>query len=341
MPSDPRPKSTANLGWDTLLAMKGLAVVVSGLASRTSYVGLRRAVRTLVRTPRVRTLFDGLVRRGATVEEVRNRVLVSCDRIAAVPPEAAATWRSINQAVNSLISVGLYREALAFPGRWPRDASAHGRELDPDHWRLAQINLAEAEYNLGLVAEAKARMDELCVEVERAASDGQNPDPIVKSGLAVQQAWIAALQGECERGYADLTAVVRDAIPSMYQAEIDFTWALLHLRAGRFGEAEAAAEAGLAKAQRLSSERNGLYLLGIIHARAGRPEAADRAFERGAVHGFLGQGGDALVCWSEVLEGQGRTHERQQALTWCIERDPQSPASATARTRLGIHQAAS
>jgi tetratricopeptide (TPR) repeat protein len=339
---------------DTLLATMGVVTLVSGLSSGRSYIALlglmlaltgstvfvRRAVRTVRRTGRLRTLFADLARRGATADEMRERTLAYSDQIAAMAPEPAATWRWINEGVNSLISAGLYREALAFPERWSSEASAHARELDPEQWQLVQINLAEAEYNLGLVAEAKARMDDLTVGVERAASDGHGAEPIVKSGLAIQQAWIAALQGEHERGYDYLAAVARDAIPRLFHAEIDFTGAFLHLRAGRFDEAVAAAEQGLANAQRPSSERNGFYLLGIIHARAGEPGAADRSFERGAVYGYLGQGGDALVCWSEILEGQGRTRESRQALSWCIERDPQSPAAEVARMRLGMQAAA-
>src|SRR5712664_2473614 len=90
--------------------------------------------------------------------------------------------RILNQAVDMLIAAGYYVEALALPERFathgPRDSAC---EL------LVQINLAEAEYNLGRWDAAWARL--------RGLDPLAAAFPIARAGLTQQRAWIAAHAG--------------------------------------------------------------------------------------------------------------------------------------------------
>lgn len=249
-------------------------------------------------------------------------------------------WVWVNEAVTSLVTAGLYREALEYSEQWPAELRAGGTTADPNAWALVEINLAEAEYNLGLLDAAFERIERLIAAIE--SSDGPfgragKVEPIVVSGTNCQRAWIAGLRGEHALGLQYIAAVDESGLPELYRAEVDYTRALLLLKAGRSHEAEAAAEAGLARALRPSSERNGLFLIGIILAERGEYIPAERAFERGMAHHYDAQGGDALLTWAKTLITLGRQEESIRVLRWCVDRDPQSAAAHQAYELLNPH----
>jgi tetratricopeptide (TPR) repeat protein len=123
----------------------------------------------------------------------------------------------------------------------------------------------------------------------------------------------------------------------VYRCEFFFTRAAALLALHRYGEARRAAEEGLERARRVSSTRNGLFLLGRIALAAERLEEALRFFEAGATHPtYKGQGGDALLAWGDCLEKLGRHEEARVAWGLVLERDAQSGAAWEAQARLGI-----
>jgi len=250
--------------------------------------------------------------------------------------EGRFEWTWVNEGVNALVTGGLYREALVYSERWSEDTRRQGTVADANAWALVEINLAEAEYNLGLVDAAFERIERLVNAIESNTGPFRDTEvePIVVNGTHCQRAWIAALRGEHALGLEYVAAIDEQGLPEPYRAEVDYTRALLLLKAGRCREAEDAAEAGWSRATRPSSQRNGLFLIGIILAERGDHVMAERAFERGAGHHYDGQGGDALLRWAQLLRGLGRSFEAQRAFQWCIERDPQSPAALAAEQHL-------
>jgi tetratricopeptide (TPR) repeat protein len=220
-----------------------------------------------------------------------------------------------NLAIDILISAGDYRTALA-AGLAPY-VPIHPSEVAL--MNLIQINLSEAECNLGLWSEADARLrdlDETC--------DGH---PITRGGLLVQRAWIAAHSGRVEEAIALCAAIDTLWFPSSYRAEHHFCSTVAFLAAGRLDEAEAALARSQRELRRLSSKRNFLILRARLSAARGDWVSAERDCRAAAEHPHRGQGGDGFVLWAEALRKLGRDAEAVEALRLLQERDPQSEAA--------------
>src|SRR5882724_9706729 len=128
--------------------------------------------------------------------------------------------RVLNQAVDALIAAGRYAEALALPERFV----AHGSR-DSTSELLVQINLAEAEYNLGRWSAAWERL--------RGLDPLAAAFPIARAGLAQQRAWIAAHTGRPDEAVHQWQRVALRDLPRTYHAEHYFTGAVALIGAGR------------------------------------------------------------------------------------------------------------
>ena len=91
---------------------------------------------------------------------------------------------------------------------------------------------------------------------------------------------------------------------------------------------------GLSMAKRASSARNGLFLLARAQAAQGQWSEAESLCRRAAERADLGQGGDGLLLWGDVLHRLGRQDEAEQAWRFAVERDPESESAEQARQRL-------
>jgi tetratricopeptide (TPR) repeat protein len=229
-----------------------------------------------------------------------------------VPP-----W-SRNVAIDILISVGEYQAALAAepPALMPANArQALGLAL-------IQINLAEADYNLGRWDAAQMRFRRLELACWLF--------PITRAGLLQQRAWIAAHGGRVREALELCAAVKPRWLPATYRAEYHFTRAAAHLAEGRIDHAEAAAARGEDVARRLSSKRNALFLRARVAAARGDWPTAERLCQEAAGHAFRGQGGAGLLLWAQALMHLGRDDEALEALRLVSQRDPESEAAAIA-----------
>src|SRR3954465_1784695 len=128
-----------------------------------------------------------------------------------MPPETGQPW-VLNRAVDGLIAAGRYAEALALPARFGASGSR-----DSTSELLVQINLAEAEYNLGRWAAAWERLREL--DPLAAAF------PIARAGLSQQRAWIAAHTGRASEALHHWQRAELRDLPREYHAEHHFTGA--------------------------------------------------------------------------------------------------------------------
>src|SRR6267378_5885856 len=153
--------------------------------------------------------------------------------------------RVLNQAVDALIAAGRYAEALALPERFV----AHGSR-DSMSELLVQINLAEAEYNLGRWNDAWERL--------RGLDPLAAAFPIARAGLSQQRAWIAAHTGRAGDALHHWHRVERSDLPRHYHAEHFFTGAVARIAAGDLEGARRCADAGARVAMRPSSRRNAL-----------------------------------------------------------------------------------
>ncbi len=237
---------------------------------------------------------------------------------------AAPDVAMMTMAVNAYIFAGRYRDALAVEAAWD-DATRATLAADAS-WPILQINLAEAEYNLGHWDRAAARL--LAIEADARAGD-----PLTRAAFAMQSAWIAAHTGRPDALAIAATCSAPDLGPD-YRSEYHFVHAAAHLAAGQFPEARAHALRGLAVRRRRSSERNSHFLLGRIAAAAGDPATACTHFARGAAHPYRGQGGPELLLYGELLAAAGDTSGARRAFAWAAERDPESPAADVTRARL-------
>jgi tetratricopeptide (TPR) repeat protein len=227
-----------------------------------------------------------------------------------------------NTAIDLLISAGAYEAALAAEptSRMPRGAQ------EAMGMALAQVNLAEAEYNLGRWDAAEARLRPLDLSCWLF--------PISRAGLLQQRAWIAAHRGHGARA-AELCAQARvNWLPRMYQAEYHFTRAAASLAGGRCDEADRALADAERVAIRLSSRRNLLFLRARVAAVRGDWPRAEALCREAAGHAFRGQGGGGLLLWAEALERLGRPAEATEALRLVAERDPESESARDAAERL-------
>ncbi|WNG45617.1 tetratricopeptide repeat protein [Archangium minus] len=233
-----------------------------------------------------------------------------------------------NCAINIFINAGLYLEALDIERGWqgpsnPPDPSAARA------WALVRFNLVEAVYNLGSWEAASARLSNL-EEVARG-------DAFLWNFFPIQRAWILAHTGRGENALGALAQVDWKRLPRLYRSEAHFALAASLLAVHRYEEARREARTGLKHARRVSSTRNGLFLLGRITVAAGHPEEALRFFEAGAAHRYQGQGGDGLLAWGDCLAELGRHDEAREAWRLVLTRDKQSGAASRAASRLRRH----
>src|SRR5438552_15759493 len=188
----------------------------------------------------------------------------------------------LNGSVDGLIAAGRYQEALALPERFDvRGSRDTASEL------LVQINLAEAEYNLGLWDDAWDRLRDL--DPLAAAF------PIARAGLAQQRAWIAAHTGRAGEALRHWHRAELGDLPRHYHAEHFFTGAVAQIAAGELDAAQRCARTGERAAVRASSRRNALAICGRVAAAMGEWTEAERLFRAAAQHPHRGQGGDAML----------------------------------------------
>jgi tetratricopeptide (TPR) repeat protein len=229
---------------------------------------------------------------------------------------------SINMCINAFINAGRYKRALEVAAPWMAPAP----HRLPPLWPLFQVNVAEAEYNLGRWLDALARLDHMR---ERCAALG-----IARAGEAQQRAWILAHLDRAAEARNAMSEVRLGDLPGIFHAEYQFTLAKVALAGRDLPLALQAVDAGLAVARRMSSKRNGLFLRARIHTARQDPVAALKDFEEGAGMTYRGQGGDGLLAWGDLLRSLGREDEARRAFALAVERDPESESAGQARDRL-------
>jgi tetratricopeptide (TPR) repeat protein len=226
----------------------------------------------------------------------------------------------LNQAVDAFIAAGRYAEALAlerFAAHGPRDTV---NEL------LVQINLAEAEYNLGRWNAAWDRMR--CLDPLAAAF------PIARAGLAQQRAWIMAHIGRPDEALHHWRRADLSDLPSNYHAEHFFTGAVALIGTGKHEAACGCALAGAERAIRPSSKRNALFIRARVAAAGNDWILAESLCRAAAAFPYRWQGGDGLLLWGDVLMRLERLEEATQAYALAIDRDSQSESARIAAGRL-------
>jgi tetratricopeptide (TPR) repeat protein len=233
----------------------------------------------------------------------------------------APSW-SRNVAIDVLISAGEYQAALGaeLPARAPKNAP------DASGLVLIQINLAEAEYNLGRWDAAEARLGPLDAAARRF--------PISRAGLLQQRAWIAAHRGRAAEALELCGRVKPRWLPAAYRAEYHFTRAAALLAAGQTDRAESALADAEALVKRASSRRNAFVLRARVAAARGDLAAVERLCREAASHPFSGQGGSGLLLWARTLEQLGRDGEALEAFRLVTLRDPESEAARAAAEAL-------
>jgi tetratricopeptide (TPR) repeat protein len=227
--------------------------------------------------------------------------------------------QTLNAAVDARIARGDYLGALELPRMFAI------RDADTASALLVEINLAEAEYNLGRWSEAWDRLREL--DPLAAAF------PIARAGLSQQRAWIAAHTGRPDEALHHLRRAELSDLPPHYHAEHFFTGAVAQIAAGDLAAAERCARAGARTALRISSRRNALAIRGRVAAAMHAWIEAERLLCAAALHSYRGQGGDALLLWGDVLSRLGRSYEARRAYALAVERDPQSESAREAQAR--------
>jgi tetratricopeptide (TPR) repeat protein len=227
-----------------------------------------------------------------------------------------------NIAIDLLISAGAYEAALAAEPRpsMPRNArEALGLAL-------IQINLAEADYNLGRWDAAEARLRPLDLACWFF--------PISRAGLLQQRAWITAHRGRATEALALCALVKPQWLPLTYRAEYHFTRAVALLAVGRNDEGEVALRKGERVARRLSSRRNALFLRARFAGANGDWVRVERLCREAAGHPYRGQGGGGLLLWAQALKQLGRHREAEETLRLVLDRDPESDAARSAAALL-------
>jgi tetratricopeptide (TPR) repeat protein len=234
------------------------------------------------------------------------------------------SFHEVNAVICSLVSSGAYLRALDVDVNSAKPVFRLPAAVTQQARALVEVNLAEAEYNLGRWTDAEVRL-------ARTACDG---DPLTRTGHRLQLAWILAHAGRGEEALAAWSEAREDALPGSFRAEYHFTNAAVLISLGRIDEALRATTMGLSIAKRVSSTRNGLFLLARAHAADGRWSEAEALCRRAAEHPNLGQGGDGLLLWGDALQQLGRPGEAKQAWELAAERDPESESAERARERL-------
>ena len=238
------------------------------------------------------------------------------------------SWKNANDLVNEFIRHGHYEEALLYECSFNPDYVEDAREVQDSNYVLVQINLAEAEYNLGRWDAAWKRLeplDEIC-----------EATPILRGGLLLQRGWIASHRGRSTEALTMMETVSPRDFPPIWRAEIYFARAFAFLQVGRISAARQHVRKGAAMSKRPSSFRNALYLHGQLSAAEGNLEEASEYFRRGAGHPFQGQGGDGLLHWGDCLAALERPEDAAHAWKLAIERDPQSESATRAKERIQV-----
>lgn len=235
-------------------------------------------------------------------------------------PRSGQAWE-LNCAVDGLIAAGRYAEALSLPARF----SVVGKR-DSASELLVQINLAEAEYNLGDWRAAWERL--------RGLDPLTAAFPIARAGLAQQRSWIAAHQGKPDEALHQWRRAELRDLPAAYHAEHFFTGTMALIGAGEVEAAGRCAEAGAQVATRPSSRRNALFIKAQVALAAGEIFLAESLCRAGAANPYRRQGGDGLLLWGELLERIGWRAQARSAYGLAVERDAQSESARTARERL-------
>jgi tetratricopeptide (TPR) repeat protein len=229
----------------------------------------------------------------------------------------------INLAVETLVASGKYSEALAIPLQFLSEGAT-----DAVNKVLVQINLAEAEYNLGRWQQSLNRLSTL--------DESAAPFAIARAGLALQRAWILAHTNRPEEALSAWKQANMDGLPYRYRAEHYFTHVAVLLALNRIEEAGQAAAAGADAAVRGSSERNALFILARVAASQRDRARADALCQAAAEHRYRGQGGDGLLLWGDVLTELGQVGPARHAYELAISRDSQSESATKAAARLGL-----
>jgi tetratricopeptide (TPR) repeat protein len=230
----------------------------------------------------------------------------------------------VNAVISSLVSAGSYRRALEVDVENAKSVLRVPQAFVLEARALAEINRAEAEYNLGKWAEAEARLT-------RTSCD---QGPLARTGHRLQLAWILAHTGRGQAALAAWREAQIEALPGIFRAEYHFTNAAALLCVGNAEGAEQAAAQGLSLAKRASSTRNGLFLLARAHAAREHWPEAESLCRRAAERADLGQGGDGLLLWGDILQKLERPHEAVRAWGLAVERDPESESAERAKQRL-------
>ena len=136
----------------------------------------------------------------------------------------------LNAAVDGRIAHGDYRGALELARAFV------AREADTASALLLEINLAEAEYNLGRWTEAWDRL--------RGLDPLAAAFPIARAGLSQQRAWIAAHTGPPSEALHHWHRAELGDLPRRYYAEHFFTGAVAQIAAGNLEVADRCARAG-------------------------------------------------------------------------------------------------
>jgi tetratricopeptide (TPR) repeat protein len=228
---------------------------------------------------------------------------------------------ALNSCVDGLIAAGQYLEALELAGHFgdydQRDTCAEV---------LVQINLAEAEYNLGHWSVAWERLRGL--DVLAAAF------PIARAGLSQQRSWIAAHTGKAEAALHHWRRAALRDLPPNYYAEHFFTGAVALLGVGRIDAARECAIAGSGAAMRPSSKRNSLFIRARVAAAMGELLRAEELCRTAAGSHYRAAGGEGLLFWGGILERLGRFEEARHAYALTAERDSESESAHLANDRL-------
>jgi tetratricopeptide (TPR) repeat protein len=310
-----------------------LAMVAVALASGAAIPALRWIGLLLRLAPHTRTLFisSASLRSylGSSWAQYHGHPETAVEHAQELLDSGASfNWSWLNCAVNAMINAGRYKEALRLTARWNRGFLERAHRRHPDGYLLVQVNLAEALYNLGRFGCAKRLLDAITVECEQRGSR------LVRAGLVLQKAWLAMLTGDPARALEQMAAIQQRHLPRAFHAELHFTRAAALRDLGRLDEAKREAEVAAALAQRASSKRNALFILGSIAAAEDQPQRAIEILERGATHPYRAQGADGLLLLGEQYLRVGLTPESDWAFGCAVARDPQSVAARRAKRRL-------
>ncbi|MBS2023143.1 MAG: hypothetical protein JST92_12080 [Deltaproteobacteria bacterium] len=229
----------------------------------------------------------------------------------------------LNDAINASINAGRYRAALGYEAHIPAPS---GTLDDTANRVIIQINLAEAEYNLGEWAAAERRLAPLDAAAECLR--------LCRAGLRTQRSWIYALTGRATEALTVLQTVEPRWFPSDYVAEYWFTLARAQLSAGLLDECDKSLDRAETSLVRSSSKRNHLFLRAHLAQARGDLQAASRLCEQAASHEYKGQGAEGLVLWGDVLTKLGDSAGAARAWQLAIDRDGESEWAQVAKKRL-------